>query len=127
MNKEQENLLDEIYDIYCQMYEKDNSIGLTLLVALTNGRAVYRKHDKEMFIAMCMYDQSFSKKWGLKIEERELTVRERYNLGKTNNDYEFDDFPFLEDKVLHQIYDEANIPTKLITLTYNGKTIESYE
>jgi hypothetical protein len=32
-----------------------------------------------------------------------------------------------EDHTLHKNLDNNNIPTKLITITYNDKTIESYE
>ena len=56
------------------------------------------------FINKCKTDQDFSENWGLKIEERELNVDELniVNLLKQTS-------------------------TKLITITYNDKTIESYE
>ena len=104
MNNEQQQIIDEAYENYSKEYEKDNSVGLTLLVQIVDGKAVYRKPDKEMFVAMCTYDKNFSEKWGLKIEEREL------------NDDELNIF-----NLLKQTF------TKLITITYNDKTIESYE
>jgi hypothetical protein len=60
--------------------------------------------DKEEFIRLIKTDDLFSEKWGLKIEERELNVDELniVNLLKQTS-------------------------TKLITITYNDKTIESYE
>jgi hypothetical protein len=77
MNKEQEKLVDEAYDFYSKEYEKDNSIGLCLLVQRVDGRATYRKPDRQMFEDLCQYDTEFSEKWGLKIEERELSTDER--------------------------------------------------
>ncbi len=104
MNKEQEELLDAAYENYSKEYEKDNSIGMCLLVKRLDGKSTYRKPNKEMFVGLCTSDKTFSEKWGLKIEERELNVDELniINLLKQSS-------------------------TKLITITYNDKTIESYE
>jgi hypothetical protein len=59
---------------------------------------------QEEFINKCKTDPEFSEKWGLKIGEREL------------NDDELNIF-----NLLKQTF------TKLITITYNDKTIECYE
>ena len=59
---------------------------------------------KEEFIDKCKSDTEFSKTWGLKIEEREL------------NDDELN---------IANLFKQTS--TKLITITYNNKTIESYE
>jgi hypothetical protein len=116
MNKEQLELLDEVYENYSKEYEKDNSIGICLLVARTDGKSTYRKPNKEMFIGLCTHDKTFSEKWGLKIEERELSDEESI---------------FHYEKELYsplRIIDPKIpvMPTKLITITYNDKTIESY-
>ena len=113
MNKEQ--IIDEAYENYSKEYEKDNSIGMCLLVARMDGKSTYRKPNKEMFVDLCTHDKTFSEKWGLKIEERELSLEEEleYMMGKV----------FSEEALTHQV----NIPTRLITITYNKKTIESYE
>jgi hypothetical protein len=122
MNKEQQELLDDAYENYSKEYEKDNSIGMCLLVKRLDGKSTYRKPNKEMFVDLCTYDKTFSEKWGLKIEERELSDKERVILytQKTNIDTSF--FP-----VLRETLNFHNIPTKLITITYNGTKIESYE
>ena len=116
MNKERYNqIIDEAYENYSKEYEKDNSFGLCLLV---------QKPDREMFINKCKTDPEFSEKWGLKIEERELSLEERkriYEMEYTN-DIEVENNHWLESKLKTR-----NIPTKLITLTYNNETIESYE
>ncbi len=72
MNKEQ--IIDEVYENYSKEYEKDNSIGRCLLVARMDGKSTYRKPNKEMFVSLCTHDKTFSEKWGLKIEERELSL-----------------------------------------------------
>jgi hypothetical protein len=138
MNKEQEELLDEVYENYSKEYEKDNSIGMCLLVARMDGKKTYRKPNKEMFVGLCTYDKTFSKKWGLKIEERELSEEEKeWQLEKTNciNDIENDRIIYGHEweKYIQEQYEGIQstqgikIPTKLITITYNDKTIESYE
>jgi Fe2+ or Zn2+ uptake regulation protein len=75
---------------------------------------------QEEFIDKCKTDKEFSKKWGLKIEERELSLDERGDIYETN-------FKGLKRNKSNEDFDKINIPTKLITITYNDKTIESYE
>jgi hypothetical protein len=123
MNKEQQELLDDVYENYSKEYEKDNSIGMCRLVARTDGKSTYHKPHKEMFIDLCQHDKTFSQRWGLKIEERELSLEERETLL-----LEIDDtFRTSTTQEIKLVLDEYNIPTKLITITYNDKTIESYE
>ena len=127
MTNEQQQIIDEAYENYSKAYEKDNSVGLTLLVQKVDGRAVYIKPDKEMFVTMCTYDESFSEKWGLKIEERGLSLEERKSIAKQI-------LPILRTFLGNQSEEDwieqcekLNVPTKLITITYKDKTIESYE
>ena len=120
------HLISEAYENYSEEYEKDNSIGLSFLVQMVDGRATYRKPDLEMFEAMCTHDKSFSDKWGLKIEKRELTPRDRYKIwfrnnyetGMEYNEKNLPDFDF-------SYYEPT--PTKLITVTYKDEKIEIYE
>ena len=127
MNNEKMNqIIDEAYENYSKEYEKDNSIGLTLLVQRVDGKSVYRKPDKQMFIDLCTYDKTFSEKWGLKIEERELTYPEKYRIWFTSNyetgmEYNEEVVPDFDDE-----YYEPT-PTKLITITYNNIKTEIYE
>ena len=125
MNKEQQELVDEAYKNYSKEYEKDNSIGMCLLVKRLDGKSIYRKPKKEMFVDLCTYDKTFSEKWGLTIEERELSLEERYKIA----------LPIWKEKygLLANMMVPTNvdntpykIPTKLITIKYNDKTIESY-
>ena len=78
---------------------------------------------KEEFIAKCKTDQEFSEKWGLKIEERELDYNERCNL-YVKKYGDFSVHPF-QGKTI--ILNDFNIPTKLITIQYNGEKIEVHE
>ena len=132
MSSEKYNqIIDVVYENYSKEYEKDNSIGMCLLVKRLDGKSTYRKPDKEMFIGLCTHDETFSETWGLKIEERELSLEERSIIAKSNH-YEVSQNIKMfvrvdEDHSLHKHLDDINIPTKLITLTYNNETIESYE
>ena len=122
MNKEQ--IIDEAYQNYSKEYEKDNSIGMCLLVKRVDGKSTYRKPNKEMFVDLCTYDKTFSEKWGLKIKERELSDEERIILAG----YDYENRGGIGWNMLKETVDMDNsIPRKLITITYNNETIESYE
>jgi len=111
MNKEQQELLDEVYENYRQ---KIISEDLWMLVAIG------WPSTQEEFINKCKTDSEFSERWGLKIDERELSLEERATIwNNTHNP--------VGNIYTHNQYDENDIPTKLITITYNDKTIESYE
>jgi type II secretory pathway predicted ATPase ExeA len=126
MNKEQEKLVDEAYNNFIK---KTKGLNLFLevnkdIVAVEG--PVYNAHPKlltqEEFINKCKTDSEFSEKWGLTIEERELNYEERIKLfkEKTNRSLTYT-------LNVRERLDENGIPTKLITITYNDKTIESYE
>ena len=125
MNKERYNqIIDEAYDNY-RAKVKLSQIPTDLT--------------KEEFVELCKNDITFSVYWGLKLEERELSWEDRRDLltpnqydGTELNKYSKEDCGFgyispFTDKVIHYWLDLHNIPTKLITLTYNNETIESYE
>lgn len=80
-------------------------------------------YNRKEFINKCKTDPEFSEKWGLKIEERELSLRERnlYWFNNSNND------TFPEGHIDSDNLDKSNIPTKLITITYKDTIIENYE
>ena len=80
---------------------------------------------KEEFINKIKTDDVFAKKWGLKIEERELSLEERFKLQMEKVLYSG---PLnFEEQYIKDVCDKNNIPTKLITVTYNNETIEIYE
>jgi hypothetical protein len=104
MNKEQQELLDDVYKNFLKYSSQ--------VIPFT----------KDEFIHHIKTNDGFAKLWGLKIEERELSESERvqfyykkHNKGRVGS------------KTTKFVLDHDNIPTKLITITYNDKTIESYE
>ena len=135
MNKEQQELLDEAYENYknyplATIQDHHTNIlyqNLHKGWLIRIGRSVVSPHPtrhltQEEFINKCKTDTEFSERWGLKIEERELSLEERQNLYfKLNPEFRL----IHEDMDKHM--DKHNTPTKLITITYNDKTIESYE
>ncbi len=127
MNKEQEELLEERYLNHIRTIRKE-----TVQPLLDLGWCVeFAYPTKKSFIDQCKTDSEFSEKWGLKIEERELSLEERSFIANSNH-YEVAQkikmFTGIdEDHTLHKFLDDNNVPTKQITLTYNDKTITSYE
>jgi hypothetical protein len=116
MNKEQQELLDESYkDYFIKKSSETGPFGVAGIIPT-----------QEDFITECKTDSKFSEKWGLKIEERELSLEERYKIA----------LPIWKEKygLLANMMVPTNvdntpykIPTKLITISHNDKTIESYE
>ena len=100
-------------------------------------REAARKYaEKESFIHEIKTNPEFSKKWGLKIEERELSVKERlFFVNKSNEEYEkalanktqYESIGLDFELALTSRMNELNIPTKLITVTYKDEKIEVYE
>jgi hypothetical protein len=108
MNKEQQDIILDVYREHCLEQSK----------YLTHGGTI------QEFIKKIKTDDKFSEKWGLKIDERELSLEERKKL------YEGEFTPGIEvtnDHWLNSKLTTRNIPTKLIALEYNGIKIESYE
>ena len=103
--KKYNQIIDEVYNKYLTRYMGYEDVP-----------------SKELFLFEIKNNPEFSEKWGLKIEERELTHQEKmllllkiYPDTRTSSENVFD------------LFDRFNIPIKLITLTYNNETIESYE
>jgi len=119
---ERQELLDEAYNNY-ESQQTDYYIPI---------------YPKDEFINKCKTDLEFSEKWGLKIEERELDLDERSKLHPNPENFydihgtfsisdSIEDSNFPDKDWLHEQFDNGGISTKLITITYNDKTIESYE
>ena len=135
MNKEQ--IIDEAYESYLNyplatihdhrtnILYKNMSKGWCML----NGRSMASPHPtrhltKEEFINKIKTDSEFSETWGLKIDERELSLEERnkwFQINLNGNN------PFMKSDWKDFELDQQNIPTKLITITYKENKIESYE
>ena len=102
MYNEQQELFDEVYKNY-------ESRQINMYIPIWS---------QEEFINKCKTDPEFSERWGLKIEERELSLEERRKLANY-------DSVFVSPMTVES-WDRNNIPTKLITTTKITK-IESYE
>jgi len=128
MSKEQQELLNEVYKKYADSHwtQPSNPKGKLLSDQLFS--LVPMEHSKENFINKCKTNTEFSEKWGLKIEERELSLEERYNIW-FNNNYETGMERYFDPNKIPNFDDQyyTSTPTKLITVTYNNKKIESYE
>ena len=123
MNKEQQELLDEAFKNYLKDLMRDN---------VSKDDPNYILLSKEEFIKKIKTDDKFSERWGLKIEERELSNDERVKIACKQENGIIPVVPMYGDwdpdkEKMNQFLNENNIPTKLITITYNDKTIESYE
>jgi hypothetical protein len=117
MNKEQQVLIDEAYENYCKSFENQ-----TLIEEYSFDTDSMTQF---MFINKCKTDQEFSEKWGLKIEERELSLEERAQWLQDNKEWDLLVGNLDHDHIREVVEEEA--PTKLIKVTYNDKTTESYE
>ena len=116
MNKEQQQIIDDAYEYYLKngQQEADRNKDYQSFLPLP----------KDWFINKCKTDSEFSERWGLKIEERELTEKERMVL----SGYDYENRGGIGWNILKDKVDIDNsIPRKLITITYNNETIEIYE
>ena len=144
MNNEQQQIIDEVYKSYHSqtiinskdLKDFEELDGMDL--GTGEWKKVHRQYAPKEFINKCKTDPEFSERWGLKIEERELSLDEKeWQLEKTNciNDIENDRIIYGHEweKYIQEQYEGIqsnqgiNIPTKLITITYKEQTIESYE
>jgi hypothetical protein len=112
-NERYEQIIYEAYQNYVN--QNDGVLGRDHLWTLK----------KEEFINKCKTDTEFSQRWGLKIEERELSLEERAKWLQDNKGYDLLVGNLDHDHIREVVEEEA--PTKLIKVTYNNKTIESYE
>ena len=125
MNKEQQELLDEAYENYQIDWLKENPPF--------SGPYTDKCLTQEEFIDKCKTDTEFSEMWGLKIKERELSLFDKTTLYSTKTGQKDwkerveTTIENLGEEFLNKEFEKHNIPTKLITITYNDKTIESYE
>ena len=126
-------VFDEAYMNYCKKYFKEWESA----VLYESKESFTKRMTRKEFINICKTNPDLSEKWGLKIEERELSLEERLAMVKQKNIQDIiSDIPNAKkDEKNGQRYldyckircDIDNIPTKLIIITYNDETLESYE
>ena len=126
MNKERYNqIIDEVYEIYInKLNYNEKDCHVDDLINKPNNTFV--PYNQEEFINKCKTDPQLSEEWGLKIEERELSLEERHNIA----------LPIWKEKygALAEMMVKTNIdntrykiPTKLITITHQNESIQFYE
>jgi len=124
MNKERYNqIVDEVYKNYVDKlsYNENDCFADE---DINKPNKTFIPYNQEEFINKIKTDKEFSERFGLNIEERELAQRERIilmnkKLGVTDT---LPQYYNTDDEM-----DKNNVPTKLITVTYNNETIEVYE
>jgi hypothetical protein len=123
MNKEQ--IIDKVYKRYVMLPKELSD------VISDNEKFNGRNYTQEEFINKIKTNPEFSERWGLKIEERELSNDERFRIAYKNLELrkklEAQSKMLLYPDGHNKVMDDANIPTKLITITYNDTKLESYE
>jgi hypothetical protein len=123
MNNERYNqIIDEAYKNYAYSHWTPPENPNSKLLAPQLWSLIPMQHNKESFIHEIKTNPEFSEKWGLKIEERELTtVEERQKYDK------FYDYLFGEYPEHHKTLDNRGVPRKIITVTYKDEKIKIYE
>ena len=127
-----DRVIDEVGQEYTKWFY-DNAVPSVSGKPILNGEGILTRGE---FINKCKTDSEFSKKWGLNIEERELTPKERMNLcekyWKQHNLFPLlwrvDGGGFMYDEIEKTIDRTCwNIPKRIITTKYQNETIEIYE
>ena len=129
MNKEQEELLSDAYNMFqktCQFEKDANHILPDKWMTMSNDFMNAGILSQEEFTNKIKIDIEFAKQWGVVYEERELSLEERYNLALPIWKEKYGP---LADMMIPTNVDNTpyKIPTRAISITYNNKTIESYE
>ena len=136
MNNERYNqIIDEVYKNYItqariqfQKWCEENPF--TLVNFREDTKELFLKSIKED-VHWCTGEKNYSQKWGLKIEERELSQRERVKLlqesWKNNGIGAGDEEVSTLWVEYNNLMTKYNIPSKLITVTYKDEKIEIYE
>jgi hypothetical protein len=139
LNNQSTDLIGDAYKNYFNItnnIQEENPIddfilktirGEMIKIEDENGLEDYIILSQEEFINKIKTDDEFAKKWGLTIEERELSLVEMIRMAKYENEEEIiktrkENINQISERLL-----KDNVPTKSISLTYNNKTIENYE
>jgi hypothetical protein len=126
-NARYNQIIDEVYETYLKggdiKWLKQVDVSSTPLVSMV----IPIPYSKNEFINKIKTDQEFSEKWGLKVEERELSLEERMQIWNERIKGLFIMLIWGHDKTQEESLNEHNIPNKLITLTYQDEKIEVYD
>jgi hypothetical protein len=147
-NARYNQIIDEVYGKYIDSTPSEYVVGSDSdpmrkimawkrKVCHLSGYPILERLTENEFINKCKNDQEFSEKWGLEIEERELSSVERWEWygknGGPNGEI------LLVGMIAYQNEEDnshikswlekfaPNVPTRLITLTYQNELIQFYE
>ena len=101
-------IIDEVYNKYLTKYVGYDDVP-----------------SKKLFLYEIKNNTEFSERWGLKIEERELSLEERAKWLQDNKGYDLLVGNLDHDHIREVVEEES--PTKQITLEYNQEKIYIYE
>ena len=118
-------IIDEVYENYLKHNDEVDNYWIKKNPEI---KSRWKPYSQEEFINKCKTDSEFSEKWGLRIEERKLSLEERLELWYQKNKSETGkrgiwEIDYIEKYEGHKKLNSYNIPTKLITITYNNETI----
>ena len=120
MNKEQQQIIEAVGQEYTKWFY-DNAVPSVSGKPILNGEGILTRGE---FINKIKTNPEFSETWGLMIKEQGLSLEERIILAG----YDYENRGGIGWNMLKESVDLDNsIPRKLITITYNNETIESYE
>lgn len=115
--------IDKAYRNYCNTYPDAEKT-----FQYEGSNIEVRRLTHEEFINNCQTDDDFANRFSCKIVIKELSLEERYHIWFTNN-YETGMERYFDPNNIPN-FDDAyyeSTPTKLKTIIYKDKTIESYE
>lgn len=118
-NKKYNQIIDEVYCKYADSHwtPPSNPKGKLLSDQLVS--VIPMEHSKKSFVNEIKTNSKFSEQWGLKIEERKLTFKDKFKYIRQLTT------PTISN--IEQIRIALSIPTKIITVTYNNEKTEIYE
>jgi hypothetical protein len=120
------HIIDEVYGNYLKNFTpKDCPPNMDVQPSY------YEPMTKEWFILSLREKndrgKKFSERWGLKIEEKELSLDERMQIWNERTEGFYIMLIWGHGKTQEESLSEQNIPTIQITLTYQNETIQFYE
>jgi len=118
-----DNIINDCYNNYLKTDKESFDRWLRLDYSIV---ARWTPYTKEEFTNKIKVDFEFSERWGLKIEERQLSFEERHQLALPIWKEKYGP---LADMMIPTNVDNTpyKIPTKQIKITYNEESVQIYE